>query len=124
MANLNELLKECLEYLRNIKKIELWPIEETNRKDLYDNIKNFFDEESELGLKLVYKANPVDNITSEQIGAFYLFNKGPSVELSDLEDLPAISIEYDNKYILRNKTYFLLNSIKESLGIELSIKEL
>ena len=124
VEHISSALEELAEYLKNIKKIELWPIKEANRKNLYDNIKEFFDKESKLELKLIYEANPVDNINDEQRVSFYIFKRGPSVEISDLEDNPAISVGYDNMIILKNKAYLLLNSIKESLGIELSIKEL
>ncbi len=122
VEDISKVLEELAEYLTNIKKIELWPIEEANRKNLYDDIKKFFGKESKLGLKLIYEASPVYNINEKQRWSFYLFKRGPSVEISDLEDIPAISVGYDNKDILRNKTYLLLYSIKESLGIELSIK--
>ena len=125
MEEFDRKLENLADYVSKVEQIDLWPVQGTDRKKLYGNIKKLFDKElkSELvHIDEIGRVNDFDSRDNYRL-SFYTFNFGPSIEVSDMNRIPAISLRYDNREGLIYKTYLLANLIKENLGVELSIKE-
>ncbi len=118
----NERLDEIVEYSTNLKQINLWPIEEADRIELYNDIRKLFDE-NKLTLELRF-INEIISVNSRKRISFYNFERGESVHISYTEDAPTISVKHIDQIIIKNKAYCLANLINENLGVELSIEEL
>lgn len=120
--DINKALEDLAEYISNAKQVDLWLIQEADRKKLYDDIKGFFYKEKDrLELKLVYEVG-VNNHKSKDRFSYYDFKKGTEVDVLESKESPAVRITDYQKNDLMKKAYFLLHQLKESLGIELSIK--
>ncbi|MEK6830656.1 MAG: hypothetical protein AABX77_01360, partial [Nanoarchaeota archaeon] len=92
--------------------------------ELYGNIKSFFEKEkNNLGLKLLYEIE-ASNPGARDRFSYYEFKYCKSLEIDVLEsyDSPAIVVRSYKEEIVEEKAYFLLNQLKENLGVELSLK--
>ena len=104
-------------YRENFKEIKLRPLPE-NKKDLHKIITDFFDK------KIPCLAPLVKDSKSNKSGyrySSYIFRDGILVEVLGPEQTQVVNLRYNNILILKDKAYYLLQAIKDSLGIELSI---
>ena len=111
-----EIGEALVRYRKNYKEIKLCPLSE-DKKDLHKIITDFLDKESCLTL---LTKDSKSNKRGYRYSS-YLFREGIFVEVSGLEQTQVVNLRYDNISILKDKTYYLLQAIKDSLGIELSI---
>ena len=124
MEEFDRKLENLADYVSRVEQIDLWPVQGTDRKKLYGNIKSFFDKEkNNLGLKLLYEIEASNSGARDRF-SYYEFKYCKSLEIDVLEsyDSPAIVVRSYKEENVEEKAYFLLNQLKENLGVELSLK--
>ena len=85
-------------------------------EDLADFLK-----EKDIRVRLVHDLG--SDHKKDRLSVYYFLDRFASVDISELADVPAITITGCDEAFLKNMAHQLTHSIKERLGYELSVEE-